>query len=111
MRHCIALSTSPRVPRMADDVRTTDIWTIDQPAIWEQIRQRNALRRSAFLPLLDEWKEFHHACKVIREARWYAFKDSKRVDYERFRKAVWARWGRASGWIDAWARSNEVDKQ
>jgi hypothetical protein len=55
-----------------------NIWTVDKATIRAEIRQRNALRKSALLPLLDEQKEFDHACRVITE-RWHAFKESKQA--------------------------------
>jgi hypothetical protein len=42
-----------------------NIWTVDKATIRAEIRQRNALLKSALLPLLDEEKEFEHACVVI----------------------------------------------
>ena len=34
-----------------------NIWTVDKATIEAEIRQRNALRKSALLPLLDEQRE------------------------------------------------------
>ena len=65
-----------------------NIWTVDKATIRAEIRQRNALRKSALLPLLDEQREFDHACTVIREKRWHAFCESKQADYERIRAEV-----------------------
>ena len=62
-----------------------NIWTVDKATIRAEIRQRNALRKSALLPLLDEQKEFDHACTVIREQRWHAFRESKQADCQRIR--------------------------
>ena len=39
-----------------------NIWTVDKATIGAEIRQRNALRKSALLPLLDEQQESEHAC-------------------------------------------------
>jgi hypothetical protein len=46
--------------RISDDV--INIWTVDAAAIRAEIKERNAIRRSALLPLLDEQKEFERAC-------------------------------------------------
>ena len=62
-----------------------NIWTVDKATIRAEIRQRNALRKSALLPLLDEQKEFDHACTVIRAQRWHAFRESKQADRQRIR--------------------------
>jgi hypothetical protein len=67
-----------------------DIWTLDKATMRAEIRARNALRKSALLPLLDEQKELEHACSVVQDKRWYAFKESKQADYERFRDEVYA---------------------
>ena len=65
-----------------------DIWPLDKSAIRAEIRQRNALRQSALLPLLDEQHELEHACRLVSSKRWYAFKKSKQADYDRFRDEV-----------------------
>ena len=75
------------------------------------IRQRNALRKAALLPLLDEQREFDHACAVIREQRYRALKDSKRADYERIRQEVFAERGRPRGFIASWGWSFEIDRR
>ena len=67
-----------------------NIWTVDKATIRAEIRQRNALRKSALLPLLDEQKEFDHACTVIRAQRWHAFRESKQAVYQRIREEVLA---------------------
>ena len=43
-----------------------DIWTVDGEAIRLEINARNAIRKAALLPLLNEQKEFEHACMLIR---------------------------------------------
>ena len=67
-----------------------NIWTVDKATIRAEIRQRNALRRSALLPLLDEQKEFDHACAVIRAQRWHAFWESKQAERQRIREEMLA---------------------
>ena len=47
-----------------------NIWTVDGEAIRSEINARNAIRKAALLPLLDEQKEFEHACMLIRRTRW-----------------------------------------
>ena len=88
-----------------------DIWTVDKATIRAEIRARNALRQSALLPLLDEQKELEHACSLIRDKRWRAFKASKHADYERFRDEVYAEHGVPSGWIARWGRHIEVNRR
>src|SRR5690348_12291816 len=67
---------------------TSDIWRVDGEAIRSEINARNAIRKAALLPLLDEQREFEHACMLIRRKRWHAFKERKQSDYERFRDEV-----------------------
>jgi hypothetical protein len=88
-----------------------DIWTVDKATIRSEISQRNALRRSALLPLLDEQHELEHACRLVRSKRWYAFKKSRRADYERFRAEVYAERGIPSGMMGSWARHIEINKR
>jgi hypothetical protein len=88
-----------------------DIWAVDRATIRAEISQRNALRRSALLPLLDEQKELEHACRLIRDKRWYALKKSRRADYERLRHEVYAERGIPSGTMGRWARHIEIDKR
>lgn len=76
-----------------------------------EIRQRNALRKAALLPLLDEQREFDHACAVIREQRYRAFRDTKQADYERIRQEVFSEWGRPRGFIASWGWSFEIDRR
>ena len=85
-----------------------NIWTVDKATIEAEIRQRNALRKSALLPLLDEQRELDHACRLIRAKRWHAFKESKQSDYERFRDEVYAARGIPSGMMGRWARHIEI---
>jgi hypothetical protein len=66
-----------------------NIWTVDKATIRTEIKQRNALRKTACLSLLDEQKEFDAACRLIRSQRWHAFKEGKQADYERFREEVY----------------------
>ena len=61
---------------------------MDKATIQAEISQRNALRKSALVPSLDEQKEPEHACRLIRDKRWYDFTKSRRADYERFRNGV-----------------------
>ena len=70
-----------------------NIWTVDGEAIRSEINARNAIRKAALLPILDEQTEFEHACMLIRRKRWFAFKESKQADYERFRDEVYAESG------------------
>ena len=88
-----------------------DIWTVDKATIRAEIRARNALRRSALLPLLDEQKELEHACRLIRNRRWSAFKGSKQAAYERFRDEVYAERGGPSGMMGRWARHIEINNR
>jgi hypothetical protein len=89
----------------------TNIWTVDNATIRTEIGQRNVLRQSALLPLLDEQQEFDHACRVIRSKRWHAFCESKQADYERFREEVMAGRRAPSGYIGAWGLNLEVHKR
>ena len=70
-----------------------NIWTVDGKAIRSEINARNAIRKAALLPILDEQTEFEHACMLIRRKRWFAFKESKQSDYERFRDEVYTESG------------------
>jgi hypothetical protein len=76
-----------------------------------EIRQRNTLRKAALLPLLDEQREFEHACAVMREQRYRAFRDIKEADYERIRQEVFAEQGRPRGFIASWGWSIEIDRR
>ena len=100
------------MPRRRDSgAEPADIWAVDRATIRAEISQRNALRRSALLPLLDEQKELEHACGLIRDKRWYAFKKSRQADYERFRDEVYAERGNPSGMMGGWARYIEINKR
>ena len=88
-----------------------NIWTVDKATIGAEIRQRNALRKSALLPLLDEQQESEHACWLIRSKRWHAFKESKQSNYERFRDEVYRKRGIPSGMMGRWAWHIEIDKR
>ena len=88
-----------------------NIWTVDQPAIREEVRQRNVLRRSALLPLLNEQKEFDHACDVIRQARFLAFRKSKQADYDRIYAEVVAGRGRPNSFMGAWVWHTIANKK
>jgi hypothetical protein len=72
---------------------TSDIWRVDGEAIRSEINTRNAIRKAALLPLLDEQREFEHVCMLIRRKRWHAFKERKQSDYERFRDEVYTERG------------------
>jgi hypothetical protein len=86
-----------------------NIWTVDKATIQAEIKARNALRQSALLPLLNEQQELEHACRLVRDKRWYAFKESKQADYDRFRDEVSAERGVPSG-KGRWAWHREIDK-
>jgi hypothetical protein len=88
-----------------------NIWTVDKTTIRAEIRQRNALRKSALLPLLDEEKEFDPACRVIKEQRWHAFKESKQADYQRIRTEALAVSRAPSVSIDGWGFYMKVNKR
>ena len=88
-----------------------DIWTVSKSAIRTEIAQRNALRKAALLPLLDEQKELEHACRLIRGKRWGAFKESKQADYEWFHDEVYAERGIPSGMLGRWGWGIEIDKR
>lgn len=88
-----------------------DIWTVDQPMIREVIRRRNALRRTALLPLVDEHREFDHACMAIRGARFTAFWDANKTEYDRIRKEVIAVCGPIRGWSHAGIIYREVQER
>ena len=88
-----------------------NIWTVDKATIRAEIRQRNALRKSALLPLLDEQKEFDHACTVIRAQRWHAFRESKQADYQRIRTEALAGRNPPSGWIARWGFHVGINKR
>jgi hypothetical protein len=88
-----------------------EIWTVDKATIRAEISQRNALRKAALLPLLDEQKELEHACGLVRSKRWCAFKESKQADYDRFRDEVYAERGVPSGMMGGWSRHIEIDKR
>ena len=89
-----------------------DLLSMDRAAIWAEIAQRNALRRSAQLPLLDEQKEFDNACQTILSARWLAFRASKQADYDRIYDEVVAERGRRpSGSIGGWGTRMEIGKR
>jgi hypothetical protein len=68
------------------------IWAVDMATLRAEICQRNALRKSAMLPLIDEQKELEHACWLIRSKRWRAFKQSKQDHYQRFRDGIRRTW-------------------
>jgi hypothetical protein len=89
-----------------------DLSNMDRAAIWAGIAQRNALRKSAQLPLLDEQKEFDNACQTILAARWQAFRVSKQADYDRIYDEVVAERGRRpSGSIGGWGIRMEIGKR
>jgi hypothetical protein len=91
--------------------RDCDLLSMDRAAIWAQIAQRNALRKSALLPLLDEQREFDNACKTILSARWQAFRATKQADYDRIRDEVVAERGHPSGSIGGWGIRMEIGKR
>jgi hypothetical protein len=88
-----------------------DMLSMDRAAIWADIAQRNALRKSARLPLLDEQKEFDNACEVALNARWRAFRATKRGDYNRIYDEVVAERGHPSGSIGGWGIRMEIGKR
>ena len=88
-----------------------NIWTVDKARIRAEIKQRNALRKSALLPLLDEQKEFDHACTIIRAQRWHAVRESKQGDYQRIRDEVLAVRRAPSGSISGWGFNVEINKR
>jgi hypothetical protein len=89
-----------------------DLSNMDRAAIWAEIAHRNALRKSAQLPLLDEQKEFDNACQIILSARWQAFRVSKQADYDRIYDEVVAERGRRpSGSIGGWGTRMEIGKR
>jgi hypothetical protein len=88
-----------------------DIWVVDKATIRAEIRARNALRQSALLPLLDEQQELEHKCRLIRDQRWYAFKESRQTAYERFRDEVYAERGTPSSFMGRWARHIEINNR
>ena len=77
--------------------RDRDLLSLDRAAIWAAIAQRNALRKSAQLPLLVEQKEFDNACQTILSARWQAFRVTTQADYDRIYDEVVAERGHPSG--------------
>jgi hypothetical protein len=88
-----------------------NIWTVDKATIRAEIRQRNALRKSALLPLLDEQKEFDHACVVIRAQRGHAFWESKQADRQRIREEILVGHNPPSGSIGGWGFNMEINKR
>ena len=88
-----------------------DLLNMDRAAIWAEIAQRNALRKSAQLPLLDEQREFDNACQTILSARWRAFRATKQADYERIYDEVVAERGHPSGSIGGWGIRMEIGKR
>ena len=84
---------------------------MDRAAIRADIVQRNALRKSAQLPLLDEQKEFDNACQTILSARWRAFRATKQSDYDRIRDEVVAERGHPSGSVGGWGIRTEIGKR
>ncbi len=88
-----------------------NIWTVDGEAIRSEINARNALRKSALLPLLDEQKESEQACMLIRDKRWHAFKGRKQADYERFRDEVYAQRGAPTSFMGRWSRHTEINQR
>ena len=100
-------SVTPTTVSSAD----RDLLNMDRAAIWAEIAQRNALRKSARLPLLDEQKEFDNACEVALNARWRAFRASKQADYDRIYDEVVAEHGHPSGSIGGWGIRMEISKR
>ncbi len=88
-----------------------NIWTVDRDEILSEINARNAIRKSALLPLLDEQKEFERTCMVIRHNRWHEFKESNKVDYERFRDEVYAERGAPSSFMGRWMWHIDINKR
>ena len=88
-----------------------DPFSLDRAAIWADVAQRNALRKSAQLPLLDEQKEFDNACQTILSARWQAFRPTKQADYDRIREEVVAERGHPSGSIGGWGIRMKIGKR
>jgi hypothetical protein len=84
---------------------------MDRAAIWAETAQRNALRKTAQLPLLDEQKEFDKACQTILSARWLAFRVSNQADYDRIYDVVVAERGHPSGSICGWGIRLEIGKR
>src|ERR1700733_10345344 len=84
---------------------------MDRAAVWAEIAQRNALRKLAQLPLLDEQKEFDNACQTILSARWQAFRATKQADYDRIREEVVGEHGRPCGSIGGWGIRMKIDKR
>ena len=84
---------------------------MDKAAIWVEIAQRNALRKSVQLPLLDEQKEFDNACQTILCARWQAFRVTKQADYDRIYDEAVAERGHPSGSIGGWGIRMEIGKR
>ena len=88
-----------------------DLLSMDGAAIWTEIAQRNALRKSAQLPMLNEQREFDNACQTILSARWRAFRATKQSDYERIRDEVVAERGHLSGSVGGWGIRTEIGKR
>jgi hypothetical protein len=88
-----------------------DLLSMDRAAIRAEIAQRNALRKSAQLPLLDEQKEFDNACQTILSARWQAFRVTKQADYDRIYDEVVAKRGHPSGSFGGWGIRMEIGKR
>jgi hypothetical protein len=85
--------------------------SMDKAAIWAEITQRNALRKSAQLPLLNEQREFDNACQIILRARWQAFRVSKQADYDRIYDEVVAERGHPAGSFGGWGIRMEIGKR
>jgi hypothetical protein len=88
-----------------------NIWAVDGQAIRSEINTRNAIRKAALLPLLDEQKELEHAGTLVRHKRWHAFKESKQSDYERFRDEVHTERGAPTSFIGSWSRHIDINKR